>query len=273
MKCSKPVWVQDKATGGTMMVPCGRCLSCRLNKARMWSLRIMHETRSWDSSIFVTLTYDDAHLPKNGSLVKSDVQDFFKRLRKRLDRPMKYFLGGEYGDIGSRPHYHSVIFGLSVMDEQAINSAWGLGYIHIGNVTFDSARYVASYTIKKLSGDRALEYARRGVIPEFALMSRRPGIGARYCERNEKFLRDNMFCVAKGSKVGLPRYYRDRLFSDEEKAIFHQMMEEVNAERFENTRKMARVTEGFEVLDYQRSQRGQLQRDMEARQGLKRRKL
>lgn len=273
MKCTSPVWVQDPVTAGVMYVPCGRCMACRISRARMWSLRIMHETRDHKDSCFVTLTYNDESLPRKGSLVKEHCQLFFKRLRKALGRPVRYFLGGEYGDIGRRPHYHVVLFGCSAHDRAALEKAWPWGFVHIGNVTYDSACYVASYTLKKLSGARKAEYALRGVIPEFSLMSRRPGIGALYCSRNATFLKDNVCCVKDGHKVPLPRYYRDRLFSDEDKSIIHQMAQELYDERFKKAKEAARVKEGFEVLEYQRGQRAQHAADLKAREGLKRRKL
>lgn len=280
MKCISPVQAFAKttrggetATGRPTYVSCGRCIACRLNRARMWSMRIMNETRSWDSSVFVTLTYNDEHLPKNGSLDKPEVQRFFKRLRKNLNRPISYFLGGEYGDIGHRPHYHFVLFGGAPSDRAVLEKSWPWGFVHIGDVTYDSAAYVASYTLKKLTGDMSYEYISRGITPEFALMSRNPAIGLRYCERNSKFLKDNGFAVVKGNKVALPRYYRDMLFSDEEKVSLQKKMQEVYDKRFEETKAVAGVKEGFEVLDYQRGQRSQHERDLKARQGLKRRKI
>jgi len=224
-------------------------------------------------SSFVTLTYDDAHLPASGSLVKEDVQLFFKRLRKNLDRNIKYFLGGEYGDCGLRPHYHTIIFGVGESDRKTIEKSWGKGFIYLGSVTYDSARYVASYTLKKLSGDHAADYRRRGVIPEFALMSRNPGIGARFLAKNSKFLKQNACCIVKGHKTALPRYYADKIFTDEDKKLLHSMRQEFYHERHEEIKQRAGAEHDYQVVDYEKGMRKQAAADLKAREQLKKRKL
>lgn len=239
----------------------------------MWSVRIMHEVKAWPCSSFVTLTYDDDHLPLNGSLVKSDVQLFLKRLRKNLGRTFKYFLGAEYGEHGLRPHYHIIFFGVGSSDRLQVERAWGKGHIFVGGVTHDSARYVASYTLKKLTGPASAAYSARGVIPEFSLMSRRPGIGFGFVESNKSFLKQNAFCIVNGSKVALPRYYQDKVFTDQDKAFLHALRQEHYDQAFLDTKAKAGVEHGFQVLDYQKGQRAQVQRDLNARSQLKKRKL
>ena len=91
-------------------VPCGHCLACRIARTREWTVRLLHESEFWEDTIFVTLTYDDEHLPSDRSLVPRDLTLFFKRLRKDLgDRKIKYYACGEYGDTFGRPHYHAII--------------------------------------------------------------------------------------------------------------------------------------------------------------------
>lgn len=135
-----------------------------------------------DGSSFVTLTYDDDHLPEGGTLVPRDPQLFIKRLRK-LVHPIKlrYYLVGEYGDRTFRPHYHLALFGVPPSAFQAVADAWSLdgkaiGHVVVGSLTFESAGYVAGYVTKKMTAkdDPRLE----GRHPEFARMSLRPGIGA-----------------------------------------------------------------------------------------------
>lgn len=274
MKCASPVFIQDPATGGILHVPCGRCIRCRINRAKMWSIRIMHEAKKWPSVSFVTLTYNDENLPVNGTLVKSDVQLFIKRFRKAIGpREIKYFIGGEYGDHGRRPHYHCILFGVGISDRPGLEQAWGKGHIHVGTATHDSACYVASYTLKKLSGPRAAEYTRRGVIPEFALMSRRPGIAANYVEDNKKFLKQNAFCIVKGKKVAMPRYYADKVFSDDEKHLLHAIRQEFHEEHFAELMKLANAEHGYQALDYEKGMRKQAAIDLQTQLDMKRRKL
>lgn len=111
-------------------IPCGQCIGCRLDYSRQWANRCMLELEYHDSAYFVTLTYDDAHVPRSFygdpdtglacpslTLRKRDFQLFMKRLRKaHPDDKIRFFAAGEYGDKTCRPHYHAIIFGLQLND-------------------------------------------------------------------------------------------------------------------------------------------------------------
>jgi hypothetical protein len=158
---------------------CGRCLPCRINRARVWTTRLLLEQRTHDKNAFVTLTYDDDHLPDDLSVSKDEMQRYIKRLRK-LVGSVRYFAVGEYGDKSDRPHYHLILFGLDYMDRPAIEKAWrkddtSMGFVMVGDVTKDSARYVCGYCLKKMTSPTDPRLKGRG--PEFALSSRRPGLG------------------------------------------------------------------------------------------------
>lgn len=160
MKCLRPRKVYDGKSGEASEYPCGKCMACRRARTREWANRITHEITYWDDAVFITLTYDNDHY-KN-ELCKRDVQLFIKRLRKSIEpRKIKYYGCGEYGEKFGRPHYHIIIFGLSIKDDcfKLIRSgksknyyaceSWDYGYIDIGNVTYKSAAYVAGYVQKK----------------------------------------------------------------------------------------------------------------------------
>lgn len=284
MRCPYPIRIRPKIKGdGTGQfveqhgyVPCGRCRVCRLNKAREWSVRIMDEVKHSSGSCFVTLTYNDENLPKNGTLVVEDCQKFFKRLRKGTKeipgREFRYFLGGEYGEKGRRPHYHVIFFGLSQTDTLAIESAWGLGYVSVLPVTWDSACYVARYTEKKLYGDAAVDYAGRGVIPEFGLMS--IGIGKAYVEKNRDWVKRNGFVVVEGKKVALPRYYANKIYvTDEDKMLLREKKQQLVNEAEEEAKKKSGMEGVSDVRWYQYHERIQSETNLKIRQSLKRRKL
>ena len=138
MQCTSPIrlykGVNSLVYPDGLVVPCGKCLSCRIAKRREWTMRLWHELPYHQSSIFLTLTYDDDNLPPNASLSKSDLQKFFKRLRKDLsyvDRKIKYFAAGEYGPKTNRPHYHAIVFGLSLQGDDK-NWLLKLGHFAIG---------------------------------------------------------------------------------------------------------------------------------------------
>lgn len=215
-------------------LPCGRCIGCRMEKARQWGIRCLHEAKLWPCNAYVTLTYDPEFIPPGGSLVLRDVQLFMKRLRKvrksTTDNPIRFFLGGEYGETNLRPHYHALLFNCDFPDKRPFTkggdgstlytsdelaSLWGLGHCTIGAVTLESAVYCAKYALKKVTGNLADDhytvYDADGVVyerkPEFAVMSLRPGIGAGYFEKfgSEYMIHDNVVVNAKPVKA--PRYY------------------------------------------------------------------
>ena len=126
-------------------------------------MRNMHEASLWLNNIFITLTYDNEHLPEHNTLVKKDFQDFMKRLRKKkkasTKNPIRFFHCGEYGEQFGRPHYHAILFNTNFRDRETLNAKgtkglttsetlnklWGKGHTSIGDVTFESAAYVAGY--------------------------------------------------------------------------------------------------------------------------------
>ena len=193
----------------------------------------MHETTVHDLSQFLTLTYSDEKLPPTGSLVKKDYQDFMKRLRKRHGSRLRYFAVGEYGDTTYRPHYHAIIFGIDFSDKRPhskneygdqlftsdlLDSIWGKGHAFFGQVTVQSARYVAKYCIKKVNGPMAAShYGTRA--PEFAVMSLKPGIGSEWYDRFQGDVFPSDFVVLQGKKRSPPRFYDERLGKSDEDAL------------------------------------------------------
>lgn len=164
----------------------------------------MLESLQHTTGSFLTLTYDDAHLPSGQTLdplhTKSWLKTFRERLRYQFDhdisdfhsRTIRFFLVGEYGDLSNRPHYHVAVFGFppcyyylspparghrcSCPPCSLVHDTWQKGHIMVGSLTHDSAQYIAGYVTKKMThiDDPRLS----GRHPEFARMSNRPGIGA-----------------------------------------------------------------------------------------------
>lgn len=158
------------------VVRCGKCIQCRIVQREHWACRIMLESLSHQTSWFTTLTYDDAHLPAGGNLDKTDPQRWLKRLRKRVaPTKIRYFLCGEYGARTGRAHYHCVLFGLPEADTAAIEESWDAGFSSVSPLIPTRARYIARYVTKKAVSDSPRGDGR---CPEFATMSRRPGLGA-----------------------------------------------------------------------------------------------
>lgn len=218
-----------------LQIPCGGCIGCRLDKSREWAARLMHEAKDHELKSFITLTYDDLHLPEDNSLNKKHFQDFMKRFRKRHGGKIRYFMCGEYGDQTQRPHYHAIIYGCDFPDKQkhskgtqghqiykseTLNEIWGLGHTWIGDVSHESCGYVARYCMKKINGPMAQEhYARVNpstgewylLQPEYINMSLKPGIGATFYDKFKSDLYPSDYAVVKGKKIPVPKYYDRQL--------------------------------------------------------------
>lgn len=208
--------------GERLDLACGQCIGCRLEKARQWAIRCVHEASLYPENSFITLTYDPQHIPPNGSLCLRDFQLFMKRLRKWAKKPIRYYHCGEYGETTQRPHYHSLLFNLDFQDKipfgrknniptytsDTLSRLWGKGFAVSGEVSFDSAGYVARYALKKVNGKNAKEHY-GGLKPEYSTMSRRPGIGFRWIEQfyRDVYPRDGV--VINGTVTRPPRYYDD----------------------------------------------------------------
>lgn len=175
---------------------CGQCMNCRINKQRIWACRILLESYSHPHSIFVTLTYDDHHVPLTESghtnLVKDDLRQFFRRFKKltQHEQPYRHFAVGEYGTKTWRSHYHAVIFGGSLNHAHFVDRAWNnpkllrntgknRGFITCSELNPDRAQYIAQYTTKKLTSPHSIGLDDRH--PEFIMTSKERlagGIGA-----------------------------------------------------------------------------------------------
>lgn len=182
-------------------VPCGHCLGCKMDYARQWADRMVLELQTNPKAIFVTLTYRPSDLPLtesgNPTLLKRHPQLFLKRLRRYFPyRQIRYFLCGEYGSKTYRPHYHAILYGLSLEDfpdctlrscnelDQPFYSSdtfaniWSYGFCLISSVSWQTCNYVARYVSKK---QKSFDYGDR--LPPYNVSSRKPGLGYDYCRK------------------------------------------------------------------------------------------
>ncbi len=189
-------------------------------------MRCMHESQMHEQSSFLTFTYADDHVPEHGSLDVKDWQLFAKRLRRQAG-PFRFLHCGEYGDKFERPHLHACIFGLDFAEDREplkkalfvspfLNGVWGKGHVAIGNLTFETAAYVARYVTKKITGDKAkTHYATIDeetgeeimLKPEYATMSRRPGIGYQWYQKFKDEVYPSDTVVVRGHFCKPPRFY------------------------------------------------------------------
>jgi len=246
-------------------IACGQCSGCRLERSRQWAVRCMHEADlNGNNNCFLTLTFDDEHLYKRDNPFTVDVRDFqlfMKRLRKKYGKGIRFYHCGEYGEVCracglsshycscrkfhasiGRPHYHALLFGFNFPDRElfkvtpqgnrlytspSLSKLWPNGLAVIGDVTFESAAYVARYVMKKMNGDKVQEVDQFGLrhyermclltglvyecAPEYITMSRRPGIGKKWYDQFESDVFPHDYVVVNGVKCRPPKYYFSQL--------------------------------------------------------------
>jgi hypothetical protein len=212
-----------------LKLPCGQCIGCRLERSRQWATRCIHEAQMHDHNCFITLTYTDEHNPHD--LIYRHFQKFMKRLR-RLHK-VRFYMCGEYGENTGRPHFHACIFGFDFKDKKLFRSLpsgsnlytsetleklWPFGYSTIGDVTFESAAYVARYVMKKVTGSNADDrywsvnpYTGEAIkiTPEFNNMSRKPGIGKPWLDKYLSDVYPAGKCIINATPTKPPRFYKN----------------------------------------------------------------
>lgn len=215
---------------GSIELPCGMCIGCRMRRASDWTLRVMHEASLWEQNCFVTLTYARDRLPPDGSLEHRDFQLFMKRVRRHFKVPVRFYMCGEYGPLNLRPHYHACLFNVDFFDDRKVmgksgagavyfNSPllerlWGHGRVSVQDLTRETAGYCARYIMKKPLGilteaQKAAYVTDDGVIRrrEYAAMSLKPGIGAGWFEKYSQQVHRHDWVIADGAKHSVPKYY------------------------------------------------------------------
>lgn len=250
--------IRDSWKGERLEIPCGQCIGCRLEKSRQWATRCMHESSLYDENSFITLTYDDQNLPKNNSLEMRDVQLFMKRLRKKEKRKkIRFFQCGEYGEETNRPHYHSILFNHDFTDKKyyktqngnklytsnSLDNLWEKGMCVIGDVSFESAGYVARYSLKKITGENANVHY-QGRKPEFVTMSRKPGIGFKWIQKYVDDVYPNDHVIVRGSSNLPPRYYDNYLDK-----VNPGLLIELKKKREKNERFIDRIYNGRKIKE------------------------
>lgn len=270
--CTHPAYGRPGDVTEFIEIPCGKCSGCRLQRSREWANRCMLELEYHKSSYFVTLTYDDAHVPihyysdpetgealPSMSLVKRDYQLFMKRLRKKFGEGIRFFAAGEYGSQTFRPHYHAILFGLELNDlvpykrsaqnfqyynSPSLQEVWPNGFAVVAPVTWETCAYTARYVMKKLTGPEAEFYENFNIVPEFSLMSRKPGIARQYYEDHPDLYEHEFINISteKGGRKFRPPKYYDKLFdvdcpeeSAKLKAVRQKMAAEAQKAKLQKT--------------------------------------
>lgn len=220
------------------LIPCGKCIGCRIDYSRSWADRMTYHkmSRAEDPAWFITLTYNDEVLEKLdsspdygiASLCYDDASKFIKAVRNKWrDCQIDYYYSGEYGDSSFRAHFHFIIYGFDIPDlefwklnglgdpiykSKILDGLWSKGIVAVEEFTWNTAAYAARYVIKKRDGRQLCEYEAVGIEPEKCRMSRRPGIAYDFYQDHWRDLwaNDGMNVsrsVNASGKLGLSRYF------------------------------------------------------------------
>lgn len=249
----------------SVKIACGKCLGCRLDYSRQWADRMMLEFQKTKKAIFLTLTYNEEHVPcvyddfgvKIWYTLKKDHwQSFMKRLRSRKQfegLELKFYMCGEYGSRTFRPHYHAIIFGLCIDDfpkrrvigmnelrqeyytDSVLEDLWkdqddqkSLGYITFSAVSWKTCAYVARYTMKKCNADVSRINFLSESLPEFSLMSRNPGLGSWYFDNmcpDPHYPDIYLNTGYESQRVSFPKYFM-RLLEKKNPVLYNEINEE-----------------------------------------------
>lgn len=282
------VFKNDGKKYDSFQLPCGHCVGCRSDQAKMWSNRLLMESLYHkDRCYFVTLTYDDDHAhwidytnPRTGqyfpkemkhqaTLSKKDSQNFMKRLRKEFpDQKIRFYCAGEYGGKTFRPHMHLILFGLDIPvadfipcgksetgDQYFINrqfaDIWQYGFHSIEPANEFTFKYVANYVTKKLGVHPNKWYEDQGLVAPFSLMSRKPGIGAQYLIDHPEIMDNDSIVI--GTERGKYEFAPPRYFKKSYQEVFPDEYErkvQITTKASEDRVDAIEIKTGLEYTDY-----------------------
>lgn len=281
MRCTSPRTVGFQADGktiswspkntskefATFQLPCGKCIECRLDYARQWAVRCVHEAQMHEKNSFITLTYADQHL-KSPKLIYSDFQKFMRRLRKTQNAPIGVFVTGEYGEKTKRPHWHAIIFNWSPNDQtyfrsnhrgdkiyssKTLETLWPHGKCELGSVTMESAGYCARYAAKKLVHGQDQTHDFHPISKK----SSKHAIGKKWLEKFWPDIFNHGYAILiDGSKSAVPRYYEKWLKKNQPEAWQGYVTERKieNCKRAEDAAK--KVSEEYTTMLRERNANG-----------------
>lgn len=242
-----------------LLLPCGRCLGCRLEYSKEWANRCSLEAKTTHDNWFITLTYDEEYIQETfkpvidketgeymqmANLVPEHITKFLKNLRRQEEyhhnnKEVRFYGCGEYGSINMRPHYHLIVFNLPLFDlveewrkdgfitysSEYLSGIWKKGFLTINEYSWETAAYTARYMLKKLKGREAIEqYQQCGLEREFSRCSRNPGIGYEYYRqhRDEIYRTDSV--IIHGQTTKPPKYF-DKMYQIEKPEEWRKIQE------------------------------------------------
>lgn len=260
MTCLYPKIVKNNANNFVGITKCGKCIVCREARIKAWYLRLLCEMSYTDQNYCLTLTYDNESLPWRGNLRHYDVQCYLKRLRKKVEGTISYYVAGEYGEGSGRAHYHLLIFFKGDDDKflQKCIDEWPFGHVYKDMMNPKAIRYTLDYLQKDMS-----RHAEAKVKP-YQKMSK--GLGLDYLLQNEKQIASKTYIEVKGIRYAVPEYFRKKseLVDSSIREAYNELLDEnqLLRENFLNKRKSDYIKKAEQtrenILARKRIKRGSL---------------
>lgn len=191
-------------------VPCGRCQSCEKRRLRDYQIRLLFELDRYPNSVFVTLTFNDENLEKFKDNPNAAVRLFVDRVRKYFGKSVRHWFVAEFGSLRGRLHYHGLLFNVPArLDAELLVKLWKYGFVWLGYANARTAKYICKYVTKSINGFRR---------PPRIIASKGVGLSYLTPENVSFHLHGGKFrpyIMYRGLKVPLPRYYYDKIFTDD----------------------------------------------------------
>lgn len=206
-------------------VGCGNCIECRQQKANEWRTRLANEIKGHKFNYFVTLTFCEETLDQiEREINKSEcnavagvaIRRFLERYRKKYKHSLKHWLITELGHTNTeRIHLHGLIMLDNPMSRNELQGLWKYGIADNGKfVNEQTINYITKYVTK-------IDMDHKGYK---AQIFSSPGIGRIYVDDTTKGYHEyrpghtrDYYTLSNGVKVSLPIYYRNKIFSEEER--------------------------------------------------------
>lgn len=188
--------------------PCGQCLNCRINDIRAWYVRSHFECKKLERPFqyFLTLTYDDEHLPEDKVCNKRDLKLFLNNLNTSFGLKIRYYACSDYGSINNRAHYHAIILSTKKITQSQVERIWKKGFVYLKPMNKNNLKYTLRYTVKKRPMDTSNP-------AYFRLVSKGWGNNV-----NDYFTGQEYF-VIEGKKYGIGKYLAGKLGLDKKTAL------------------------------------------------------
>lgn len=209
-------------------VGCNRCIECTKRRANNWKVRLYEEIQQNKNGKFVTLTFNNESLKKfeeefkntpresiDNEIATRAVRLFLERYRKQYKVSLRHWLITELGHKNTeRLHIHGIIF---IDDPKEIEKYWQYGWTYIGEyVNEKTINYISKYVTKQ---DEKHKWFSGKILAS-------SGIGNNYTNKpqskNNKFNGNEtkeIYITRQGKKTALPMYYRNKLYSEEEREL------------------------------------------------------